>query len=320
MKISNETKVGALAAVAITVLILGYNYLKGSKLFSSNDTYYVTYSSITGLGTSDDVLIRGYEVGKVTDIELQTDSVIQVVVEFTLHEKVKLPVGTEARIISSDLLGDKALDLSLGDSDEIIPPGSFIPGSIEASIQEAITVELLPVKNKFEDLIKNIDSVISIVQATFDPGFQTDVDKYMISIREALENVKSTSLRLDQLVERESQTINNILSNIDKITENIEENEAEINHIIANISGISDSLAKVNFVATMGKADSAIGRFASIIDKIESGDGNLALLLNDRELYDNLQESSKRLDELVEDIRKNPRKYIPPLIKIGGKN
>ena len=326
MKISNETKVGALTAVAITILILGFSFLKGNKLFSSSETYYAEYANVSGLTTADDVLLKGLQVGKVTSIELktvtgtglETDPLVTVVVGFILTEDLILPKDSEARIVSSDLLGDKALELILGNSPVPAEPGSFIAGNVEPSIQQAITVELLPVKNKFEELIKNIDSVITTIQATFDTRFQDDIEENMVSIRETLNNVNSTSLKLDNLVERESAKIDDIFSNIRSITATLEENEEAIARTIQNVEAISDSISKVKFTETMMKVNAAVTDFALIMEEARTGEGNIALLLNQRDIYDNLRDASKSLDLLVEDMRRNPRKFLPPLIRIGG--
>ena len=318
MKISNETKVGALAAVAITILILGYNFLAGNSLFSSERIFYAEYSNISGLNTSDDVLLRGLKIGKVTSIDLKADSIIVIVVAFVVEEDIVIPEDSEARIVSSDLLGAKALELVLGNSKVPAKDGSYLVGNVEPSLQQQVTVELLPVKTKFEELIKNIDSVIITIQSTFDTRFQENIDENMVSIGDALQNVKSTSERLDLIVERESHKIDDIFNNIRSITTNLNENEENINRIIANITTISDSLAVVNFAETMGKVNKAVTDFALIIEKANSGEGNLALLINQRDIYDNLAEASKSLDLLVEDIRRNPRRYLPPLVRIGG--
>lgn len=319
MRISKETKVGVLGAVSITILILGYSYLKGSSIFSKNSTYYAEYKQVSGLGKSDDVVIKGYDVGKVTSMKLVTDTMIKIIVGISIDGELKIPYDSELRIINADLLGEKAVEIVLGKSDSMLEPGGFMKSSIEPSLSESVTVELLPVKNKFEELIKNIDSVIAVIQGTFDNSFQESVDKNLLSIQEALLNFKSITARVDNILESEANNLDAVMVNIRSISKNLSDNEDNINRAFENIASFSDSLAQINFVQTMNEVDASIKSFSEIVAKINSGESSFGALVNDREFYDKLVLATSNLDSLIIDLNRNPRRYIPPLIQLRSR-
>ncbi len=319
MRISKETKVGILGAVSITILILGYSYLKGSSIFSKTTTYYAEYNQVSGLGKSDDVVIKGYDVGKVTSLELVTDSIIKIIVGISIDGDLKIPYDSELRIINADLLGEKAVEIILGKSDTIVESGGYLKSSIEPSLSESVTVELLPVKNKFEELIKNIDSVIAVIQGTFDNSFQESVDKNLLSIQDALTNFKSITARVDGILAAEANNLDAVMLNIRSISKNLSDNRDNINSAFKNIASFSDSLAQINFVQTMNEVDASIKSFSEIMAKVNSGESSLGALVNDKEFYNKLVLATSNLDSLIIDLNRNPRRYIPPLIQLRSR-
>lgn len=319
MKISNETKVGALSAIAIVLLILGYSYLKGNKLFTKGRTFHVRYESVSGLTASDDVVMRGYEVGKIQSVDLVTDTTLWIHVTLMIYEDLIIPEDSEAKIVNADLLGDKAVELFLGKSDEPAQSGDWLQGTMETSLSQQIEQELLPVKEKIEVLVSNIDSVILRVQGIFDVDFQGRVDAGMQSVEAAILNIRNITKRIDDLLAAETEKINQVMSNISSITENLKDNRDNINKTLAGIGSFSDSLAQINIVQTMKAIDKVADDLAYITKEMRSGNNNLSLLINDRKLYDNMEATTKKLNLLVEDLKKNPRKYVPPLVQIGGR-
>jgi len=271
------------------------------------------------LGKSDDVVIKGYDVGKVTSLELVTDSIIKIIVGISIDGDLKIPYDSELRIINADLLGEKAVEIILGKSDTIVESGGYLKSSIEPSLSESVTVELLPVKNKFEELIKNIDSVIAVIQGTFDNSFQESVDKNLLSIQDALTNFKSITARVDGILAAEANNLDAVMLNIRSISKNLSDNRDNINSAFKNIASFSDSLAQINFVQTMNEVDASIKSFSEIMAKVNSGESSLGALVNDKEFYNKLVLATSNLDSLIIDLNRNPRRYIPPLIQLRSR-
>src|ERR1700748_336693 len=114
MKISNETKIGLLAAGAIAILLLGYSYLSGSDLFSRDNKFYAIYNSVDGLTVSKPVLVNGFQIGRVYEMKLRPDA--RTVFEFTIDHQYNVPSNTNAKLVSTDLLGGKAIRFEYGNS------------------------------------------------------------------------------------------------------------------------------------------------------------------------------------------------------------
>lgn len=319
MKISNETKVGILAILAILLLVLGYSYLKGERVFAQDRTFYAEYANISGLSTSDDVLYRGLAIGKIQSIELIPGNEKAIRVSFNIGENIDIPTNSEARIVNSDLLGDKALELILGDATTMAEEGATLLGTVEQSLQTQIEEQLLPVKTRIEGLIASIDSVITRVNGIFDVDFQGKVDEYQVSIEAAIKNIRNITESVDAIVANEATKIDTVMTNVKVISQAIADNEQALRNTFTNLETITDSIAKINLVNTFTQLDSVTADLAVITSKVKSGDGNLAMLINEKELYENLEAISKNLELLLEDIRKKPGRYAPSLLRVGNR-
>lgn len=321
MKISNEFKVGVLAVLAIIILILGYQFLRSGQFFDKGRTYYVEYASIIGLSETDDVLFKGYDIGRVQSVELMKHDtggmIIRVGINIT--EDLDIFKDTEARIVNSDLLGDKAITLIHHDQIEPAPSGYTLNGTIEQTLSQQIEEELLPVKNKIELLVSNIDSVISRVQGIFDVDFQGKINENLLSIEGALKNIRNITQSVEEIVALEKPRIDTVMGNVQSITSTIKNNNEELDRTFTNLANLSDSLSQINYGRLITKVDSVTGRLDNIIAKVERGDGSLGELVHDKELYSNLKKISVSLNQLVNDIQENPGRYSPTLFRIGTK-
>ncbi len=318
MKISNEFKVGVLAVIALVILFFGYNYIKGERLFAADNTFYAIYDNAAGLSKSDDVIYRGLSVGKIVSIHLKEDDPSLIVVTFSVSTDITIPEDSEARITNSDLLGDKALEIILGKSTNMLAGGE-LKGTVEQSLSQQIEEELLPVKERIESLISSIDSVITRVNGIFDVNFQGKVDENLVSIEAAIVNIRSITENVDKLITMEVTRIDTILASVQTIATAISDNEQELRNTFSNLEMITDSLAKVDLINTFASLDKVTADLAQITEKITQGEGNLAMLINEQELYENIEKTTKNLELLLEDFRKSPGRYMPALIRIGNR-
>ncbi len=318
MKISNELKIGVLATVAIVLFIIGYNFLKGTDVFSSTDTFYARYAEVDGLGLSNFVKIKGLNVGRVTNLVLEKGKKGQIVVEFTVDEDFKLPKGTVANIISSDLLGTKAINLELADTNIFYKNGDTIASSLQESLSKSVQAELLPVKEKAENLLSSIDSVLTIIKTIFNEETTNDIKKSVNSITSTLNHINNSAENVEGLLDKNTSRIDRIFTNIESISLMLKNNEENITAVLSNLNSITDTLAKSNLKQAIASAQDALENTADILDKIKSGKGSIGMLLNDEKLYNNLEESSKDLDLLLKDLKQNPDAYVHFSI-FGGK-
>lgn len=311
MKISNETKVGVLTIIALAVLFLGYSFLRGNDLFSNDNKYYTVYDNVDGLTVSKPVMVNGFQIGRVSRMELLENGKIRV--EFKISSEYPVPSNTIARIISADLLGSKAIVFNLGNSPTLAKDGGVLQSDVQANLLEKVE----PLQKKIENLVVKLDSVLTGVNSALNDDFQRDFKSSLRSISASLNNLETITNDVESLMGTEKMRLAKIMQNLESITDNFKNNNATINRVLANLDNLSDDLAKMEIKSTVDNANQAMADVKSITDKINKGEGSLGMLVNDEQLYNNLNNASAELDGLIRDLKTNPGKYLK--LSIFGK-
>jgi phospholipid/cholesterol/gamma-HCH transport system substrate-binding protein len=320
VKIKREVKIALVVILAIGIFVWGFNFLKGKNVFSSKRYLYAVYDQVNGLVEANPVLINGLKVGQVDDIFFKPDGSGKIIVKMLItNNDIKIPKNTVAKIFASDFMGSKAIDLKLADTTygkkisqkiEWAKSGDTLMSAIATSIQEEVSVQMLPLKQKAERMMSSMDSVLAVIQYVFNEDTRENLAKSFESIKFTIKNLENTTFNLDTFVTTERYRLSSILANVESISSNIKNNNQKITNIINNFSSLSDSLSKSKIVSTIDNANKAITDFSSIMDKINNGEGSMGMLIHNDTLYRNLQKSSKDLDLLVEDMRLNPKRYV----------
>ncbi|MDB5032393.1 MlaD family protein [Mucilaginibacter sp.] len=313
MNISNETKIGALTTIAIAVLILGYSFLKGNDLFSGSNKFYAIYKSVDGLSVSKPVLVNGFPIGHVSGMQLDQDG--RTTVEFKIKSEYKIPVNTLAKLVSTDLLGGKAIVFELGDSKELAENRDTLRADIQGSLAES----LQPIQTKAENLITKLDSSLASINKILNPNFQRNVDRSFTSIANSLQTLEGTTKKIDNLVAAQTGHINGILSNAEDVSSNLKNTSAGLTGITSNLQRFSGDLANSNIRQTLDNANKAVADLQATMANINSNKGSMGLLLNDDKLYKNLQAASDNLNLLFLDLKANPKRYVHFSVFGGGK-
>lgn len=308
IKISKYTKLGFLVIACLTILIWGINYLKGIDIFKNNTNYYVVYDKIDGLLESSTVTINGYKVGQVTKIDFMSDYSGRLMVTLSLDEDFKIAKGTSAKIVSSDIMGTKSIKLDIVHSGEYYLPLDTIQGTTEGDLKELVSMQVLPLKKKAEELIASLDSAINIVTSVFNQQTQKNLTESFENINRTVSNIESASVELNKIMT--SGKVNSIVNNVDNISGTISKNSAQISNIIRNLSSLSDSLSKLNVSPVFAEISSSVAGLNTIIQKLNTKESSAGMLINDPVLYENLTSLSGSLDMLLKDVRNNPKRYV----------
>lgn len=304
MKISNETKIGILTALAITILILGYSFLRGDDVFSGSNKLYAVYKSVDGLSVSKPVLVNGFQIGRVSKMKLLPDG--RTVVEFKVEEQYKVPSNTLAKLASTDLLGGKAIVFEYGNSNTYAGDKDTLRADIEGGLAES----LQPIREKAQNLIAKLDSMLGSVNKILNPDFQKNVDKGFTSIANSLQTLEGTTKKIDALIAGQTVHINDILANTETVSSNLKNSTAHLTNISANFEKVSNDIAGSNIKQTLDNANKAMSDLQATISNINSNKGTLGLLLNDDKMYKNLNDASVNLNNLFIDIKAHPGRYI----------
>jgi len=310
VKLSKEAKVGIVTTIAIACFIYGFSFLKGKNFFSSQRKFYAVYSDIDGLVEANPLLINGFRVGMVGDIQFAGDNSGKVLVTLIVNDDINIPKNSIARVVSSDLLGSKAIQLVLGDDKNYAQSNDTLKSDQEDNLKQAVNKTIAPLQKKAEGLIASIDSVMVVVQQVFNESARQNLAKSFESIKGAITSLETTSFRLDTLVASEKSKISNILSKINHLATTLDNNSDKLANVIQNFSNISDSIAQSNLKQAINNADVALNQAATIMTKINKGEGTMGMLVNNDSLYRKLDKSSEDLDKLLKDLRINPERYV----------
>ena len=309
---NKEFKIGLFAIICIMALIYGINYLKGVNILNDNRDFYAVYENIGGLKVGSSVLVNGYKVGIVSNIDLLTEQNQNLLITISLNKEFDMATNTICKIVNQDLMGSKGIALVLGDNEELIAIGDTLISGIEGSLQEEVNAQILPLKNKAEELISSIDSVMMIVTAVLNKNTRDNLRNSLSSLDKTFELMSKTMIKIDSMVDLNDERISKVVYNLESITSNFESSNVEIKNILTNFSSISDSLLNSDFVTVLQN-------ISDITSKINNGEGSIGLLLKDDEIYVNFEKSSRELALLLEDIKKYPSRYVNFSIIGGGK-
>ena len=309
---NKEFKIGFLAIASITALVFGVNYLKGINILNDNRDFYAVYENIGGLQVGSPVLVNGYKVGVVSNIDLLSKKNQNLLATISLDKDFEMATNTLCKIVNQDLMGTKGIELVLGDADELVISGDTLISGIEGSLQDEVNAQILPLKIKAEELIGSIDSLMMIVTAVLNKDTRENLKNSLSSLDKTFELMSLTMVKVDSMVSLNDERIAKVIKNLESITSNLEGSNGEIKNILTNFSSLSDSLANADIAAVLKNV-------SDITTKINNGEGSIGLLLKDDQIYTNFEKSTRELASLLEDIKNNPSRYVNFSIIGGGK-
>lgn len=299
MAISKETKVGVLAAFAITVLIIGYNFLKGENVFTSTKEYFGKYEKIEGLFASNPVLINGYKVGSVSSVSMDNKS-LELTVGIRLPGDIKIPANSVMKIVNNDMIGSKAVEIIFGDSKDIAKDGAYLEASQDQGIAQAVSDVLTPLTQRVNSVLGNIDTAVA----------GADLTTTLKDASLALKAFKETADKLNSLLDGKDAHIEAILANVQTTTKSLTGLTPKIDGIIADIDKTTSELSEVEFKLLATKIQNLAGELEKTTSAINNSDGSLGLLVNDKKMYNDLDATILKLKSLIEDIEKYPKRYF----------
>jgi len=307
--ISREAKIGFFATVCLAAMFWGINFLKGKNIFSPNHIYYAIFNQVDGLENTNPVLINGFKVGLVKDIRFEDANTGKFLVTLLVGKKYSIPENTIAKLISTGILGGKAIKLEVIKGSKYHNPGDTLPSQIETGLIDQLGYQIAPVKQKAENLMVEFEKTLKIMSEVFNEENRDQLNQSFANLNKALYSINQTAAELDTTLSPNG-TLRKLFSNVESISANLKNNNKDITRIVKNFSAISDTIAKIKIASTMLQVDSAMHQFNAVITKINSGKGTLGNLIKNDTLYYNLENASKSLELLIKDVKENPKRYI----------
>ena len=317
LKINNETKVGILTTVAIVLLILGFNILKGRSLFSNKKTIYAVYQQVNGLQPSNAVMVNGLAIGSVLSLEVMDKRAGRILVTLQINKDIEIPKNSVARI-SSDLLGTRKVEIDFGNTDDVLKNKDTIYAAVDGSITDALKEQLSPLVKKLETTLGAVDTLLITVNSVFDTTTKNNLRTAIAGLNGTMNNLSMATRSINGMLAEEGK-ISGTFDNFAAVSENLKNNNDKISNILTNFDKASGSFANGQLDTTINQLRYTMERLNNVVAKVSSTDGTLGMLVNDRKAYNNLQSSLSSLNKLLEDLRYNPWRYVH-LSVFGRKN
>lgn len=304
MKINNETKVGILTIVALAMLILGFNYLKGKDLFNSTKKIYAVFTKLGSLVKSNEVKINGLTVGTVYALEETDKNVSGIKVTISLTRDVNIPVNSVAYITAPlGGLGAATIIIEKGDAAEFLKNGDVLSTRVDEGLFGGLTAEVAPTLSKIRNSLDSLNKVFGNINTVFDAGAKRN-------LQQTIANFAMASHSLNKLLDSEKGALASTLNNVNAVTSNLKNNNDSISAILGNTKKFTEKLAGLDLKQTMDTLQATVSMLKTTIAKISSKDGTLGALINDKALYNKLNDAILSAEILIDDLRAHPKRYV----------
>jgi len=300
VKISNESKVGALTAVAITILVLGYNYLSGKDdVFSKGRVFYAAYDNVRGLNEGAAVTFNGVRIGQVKKVTLNGGD-HKIISRVEIYSDLNIPKDSRLKIVV-EILGDKRMELLLGTKTEYAQHLDTLQGILETDMTEKVNQKLGPIAEQADSVLQRFNEILSrpsLIQ------FEDKLPGTLSSLQKTIEEVNG-------LIQQSKPGVEGTISNIKQLTENLKAYNTSITSSLKSFERIGKEADSVDLTAMVSELQQTIDNLGAVINRINSGEGTLGQLATNQSLYNNLVKTSSELTCLMNDIRTYPDKYLP---------
>lgn len=297
MKLTREAKTGVLVLAGIILFIFGFNYLKGQNLLDTARTFYAEYDNVEGLVSSTPVTINGLNVGKVTNVGFKGDGTGKIIVEMLVDNDFQFSKNSVAEIYEAGLIGGKAIAIVPAfDGAANAETKSYLKGKIKGGLTELVNQKLTPLQRKVEIMMVGADSLLENINAVFDAKTKQHLRTSIEGLDAIIQNFKVASSSLNNVMVKNQETLNSTLVNVDAIS--------------SNLSKTTGQLAAADLEQTIKNLQGTLNNLNTISTKIEKGEGSVGKLLSDNGLYENLEGASLQLEQLLEDMKLNPKRYV----------
>ena len=297
MKLSKEIKTAILVISGILLFVFIFNYLKGENVFDSSKKISAIYDNVEGLAPSAAVTINGHAIGKVQSIKFKGDGSGLLRVTMLISDDFPFSINSKAQLYEAGLIGGKAIAIIPAfDSSALVQSGDVLSSTVKPGLTDLVNQRLSPLQEKIETMMVSADQLLKNLNDVFDVKTKDNIKFSIAELTTTIASFKSTSESLNSLVIDNKSVIGETISNFNQISE--------------DLTSVSKSLSESDLDSIMLDLKSTISSFESMLMSIENGEGSIGKLLKDDRMYVNLQGATKQLEQLLEDIKLNPKRYV----------
>ena len=297
MKLSKEIKSAILVLSGILLFIFIFYYLKGENIFDNTKEISAVYDNVEGLAPSASVTINGHKIGKVQSIHFTDDLSGKLNVNMRIDSDFEFSKNSTAQLYEAGLIGGKAIAIIPAfDGAPNVESGDLLSSDVKPGLTDLVNQRLTPLQEKMETMMVSADTLLVNLNTLFDSQTKLNLKSSIAELTSTITSFKSTSESLNDLVIDNSSSVGEAITNFNKISE--------------DLTHLSSSLAAADFDTIMADLKSTISSFNQLLVAIENGDGSVGKLMKDEAVYNNLEGATKQLEELLEDMKLNPKRYV----------
>ena len=292
---TDEVKTGILVIFGIGLFVFGFSYLKSNDIFVSDRAFYAVYSDVEGVVNGTPVTVNGLPVGSIQNISFYNGN--QLLVKFRVENDIKFSVNSLAQIYETGLIGGKALAIiPANDKAANAVSNDTLKSAIAPGLTDLVNKKITNLQVKIESMVMSADSVLFKINRVFDDSTRNNLRESVSKFNLTISDLKETSSLIKSIVQSNKNEVDLTITNFSKISE--------------DLSNISSSLNNGNLDTTIANFKNSSDDLSKILENMNSGNGTLSKLIKNESLFNNLNDASKSIDLLLEDIRLNPNRYI----------
>lgn len=312
MKYNKEIKAGLIAVLSIVGFVILFQFMKGKSLFSTENVYYSQLDDVAGLASSSPVSINGLKVGQVDEIKPITkkDGKLGFVVKVRVKNEFVFSKLSTLEIFEPGMMSGKEVKISLVYGGEMAKNGDTLKGSNELSMIANLSSQVAPVKDQLQNALKRVDSLTNNANKILDEKNRAEIRALLINLNRTVSGFETTSKQVNQMLANNDPKMQKLLVTADKTM-------ATANDAVGKYGKLADDIDAKKLNQTVSDLDASIMKLNSVITGIQNGEGSLGKLAKDEQLYQNLNQASANLNNLLLDLKTNPKRYIN--ISVFGK-
>jgi phospholipid/cholesterol/gamma-HCH transport system substrate-binding protein len=296
LRLSKEIKAAFFVLSTILLFIFGFNYLKGSSILDKQKTIFAVYDEVDGLLVGANVMINGLSIGNVTELDFLPNST-KIIVTLKVKDKLNFSSKSTASIYETGVLGGLAISIEpLFERESIVKTGDTLMSSVRPGLTELINRQIEPLSRQLQSTITSVDSIFTGASNVLNRQTQEEIKESISVLTSAINAINNSSLIIEETLISKNTQINNTIDNFEKIS--------------SNLSNVSDELNSFGLSSLLTNLQVSVDGIGSIVDKLDSDNSTLGKLINEDEVYNNLNSSIESLNILINDIKTNPKKYV----------
>ena len=296
MKLSKEIKAAFFVLTTILLFIFGFNFLKGSSLLDRQKTIYAVYDEVDGLLVGANVMINGLSIGNVTELDFLPNST-KILVTLKVKDKLNFSSNSTASIYETGVLGGLAISIEpIFERESIVKTGDTLNSSVRPGLTELINRQIEPLSRQLQSTITSVDSIFTGASNVLNSQTQEEIKESINVLTSAIKAINNSSIIIEETLTAKSSQINKTIDNFEKIS--------------SNLSEVSDELNSFGLSNLLSNLEVSVDGISSIVDKLDSDKSTIGKLINEDEVYNNLNSSIESLNSLISDIKANPKKYV----------